>query len=101
MSYMTVTIGRYCYFLQVLIIVQLQEAMHPVIRYVQDAFVIELDTENYTISTKNVFVLVYSPSLAQNRYVLTRFTPKLVDDGKKIQATLGFFKTSGYELVYS
>jgi hypothetical protein len=87
--------GRYLIFPIISHNFQLTEAFHPVIRYIDDSFVIELDIENYTIDKNNVYMIVYSPnSLKPNTYVLSRFVP-LIDD-KQLVVNLGSFKVTHF-----
>jgi len=76
---------------------QSTEALEPAIRYIGDAFVVELDFEGYTIDQKNVYLLVYSPNLhtTKSGYGLSRFIPAIIDEHRLVM-NIGNFKQAGY-----
>lgn len=53
---------------------QLKEALVPVIRTVDDSFVIEVDLVNPSLDPNNIFFLLYSPT-ESGKYMLSRHLP--------------------------
>jgi hypothetical protein len=74
------------------IVAQNDEALVPVIRTIEDSFVIEIEVgENFQLT--NAYLMVYCPSTIESspEYLLTRY-PLTYSDGRLIVTILPSFK---------